>query len=71
MLSYYADSAFCILPQLHVYDKRTDMGTNYSIPMSVILFICSFSLSALLSSFLYSCPFPAPAAGDFPPLSAA
>lgn len=42
MLSYYTDSTFCILLQLHVYDKITDMGTDDSAPMPVIHFT-SFS----------------------------
>ena len=63
MLSYYTDSTFCILLQLHVYDKITDRGTNYLAPLSMILFTYSF----LFSSY----PSPAPAAEAFLQPSAA
>ena len=42
MLSYYTDSTFCILLQLHVYDKITDRGTNYLAPLSMILLLTLF-----------------------------
>lgn len=42
MLSYYADSTFCILLQLHVYDKITDRGTDYLAPLPADSFYLFF-----------------------------
>ena len=51
MLSYYTDSTFCILLQLHVYDKITDRGTNYLAPLYAILFYLLFFAFFLLLRF--------------------
>ena len=43
MLSYYADSAFCILPQLHVYDKRSGRELG-SIHQRLFTFLPEFEI---------------------------
>lgn len=52
-LSYYADSIFCILLQLHVYDKITDRGTNYLAPLSVIFLLTLLRFLRWQSSFRF------------------
>ena len=67
-LSYYADSTFCILLQLHVYDKITDRGTNYLAPLSMILFTYSFLFSSCPSSALAAEAFLQPSGASAPPV---